>query len=127
MNMDHLNFVVEARYYGYWIALVFAVICLLMFDYLKILDIKESIKKTKFKKSSDITKKELYRQIRKQKMKRCLANAEMAKQTAKRYYFMFCLDDSRGASHGIGRNVKMKDFWDKWEIKWRKLAEKFKE
>lgn len=125
MNMDHLNFVVEARYYGYWIALVLAVICLLMFVYLKILDIKESIKKTKFKKSSDITKKELYRQICKQKMKRCLANAEMAKQTAKRYYFMFCLDDSRHAK--CDRSVKMKDFWDKWEIKWLKLADKFKE
>ena len=41
MNIDHLNFVVEARYYGYWIALVLAIICLLMFVYVKILDARE--------------------------------------------------------------------------------------
>lgn len=39
--MDHLNFVVEARYYGYWIALVFAIICLTMFVYVKILDARK--------------------------------------------------------------------------------------
>lgn len=125
MNMDHLNFVVEARYYGYWIALVFAIICLLMFVYVKILDIKESKRKTVLKTSPDVTKKNLYRQILKQKMKRCLANAEMAKQTSKRYYFMLCLDDSRNGK--CDRYVKMKDFWDKWEIKWLALADKFKE
>lgn len=41
MNIDHLNFVVEARYYGYWIALVFAIICSLMFVCVKILDARE--------------------------------------------------------------------------------------
>lgn len=125
MNIDHLNFVVEARYYGYWIALVFAIICLLMFVYLKIVDIVRSKKAIKFEKRRLDIKKE----IRKQKHKRCLANAEIAKQQSKRYYFMLCLDTHDGIVSGCNsnRNVRKKDFWDKWEIKWLKLADKFKE
>ncbi|MBR2579203.1 MAG: hypothetical protein IKE41_03625 [Clostridia bacterium] len=125
MNIDHLNFVVEARYYGYWIALVFAIICLLMFVYLKIDDIRKSKKAIKFEKSRIDIKKE----ICKQKKKRCLANAEMAKQISMRYYFMFCLDSHDGIVSGCTsyRSVRKRDFWDKWEIKWLKLADKFKE
>lgn len=67
MNMDHLNFVVEARYYGYWIALVFAIICLLMFVYVKILDArkqKESLNAERKKIHNDtILTKELVRKL----------------------------------------------------------------
>lgn len=67
MNMDHLNFVVEALYYGYWIALVFAIICLLMFVYVKILDAKEQKKRLNDERkrinSDAILTKELVRKL----------------------------------------------------------------
>lgn len=64
MNMDHLNFVVEARYYGYLIALVFAIVCLLMFVYVKILDAREQKKRIHAEKNITMNlTKELVRRI----------------------------------------------------------------
>lgn len=64
MNIDHLNFVVEARYYGYWIALVFAIVCLLMFVYVKILDAREKKKRIHAEKNITMNlTKELVRKI----------------------------------------------------------------
>lgn len=66
MNIDHLNFIVEARYYGYWIALVFAIIYLLMFVYLKILDArkqKERLNAERKKIHDTILTKELVRKL----------------------------------------------------------------
>ena len=58
-------------------------------------------------------------EIRRQKRKRCLAMAEMCEAVC--YWFAARFDH-----HGFVDNVKWK-LYDRWRIRWGKLAYKFKD
>ena len=58
------------------------------------------------------------------KYKRCLAMADKCSETAKKYYYLICLDGSNNPKYDRFPN-KM-DFWGRWRKRWLKLAEKLK-
>lgn len=97
MNMDHLNFVVEACYYGYWIAVIFGLLCLTMF-------VTQNFFYGIVRKN-ECYKKELY----KVKRNRCIRTAD----------FCHCMKD-------VCSDEEFEK-WNKREQKWLAMADKFKE
>lgn len=67
----------------------------------------------------------LYKDNDHQKRKRCLAMADKCAETAKRYYYLICLDGSNNPKYD--RFPKKMDLWEKWQKRWLALAQKFNE
>ena len=80
--------------------------------------------KTEFAIQCQMAAHTLQRKLRRNKYKRCLAMADKCVETAKKYYYLICLDGGNNPKYDRFPN-KM-DFWERWHKRWLELAEKFK-
>ena len=65
---------------------------------------------------------QLYKELRHHKYKRCLA---MAKWCEERYNYLTCLENWQMTDKEYQQVIG--DYWDRWNTRWLKIAEQFKD